>query len=196
MRPYQRDFIDLALSCEALCFGQFTLKSGRKSSYFFNSGRFASGSALSRVGQAYAEAFCDAGIEADVLFGAAYKGIALVSAMVMALHERHGRDLPWAYNRKEAKTHGEAGVLVGAPVSGRRVLIVDDVLTAGTAVRETLELIRTYGAEPAGVLVALDRQERGQGELLATQEVTRDFGIPVCAIVQIDEVLACTASVS
>ena len=189
MHPYQRDFIDLALARDVLRFGEFTLKSGRQSPYFFNLGRIDSGAALARLGEAYAAAMVRAKLPVDMLFGPAYKGIALAAATAIALATRHGRDLPWAYNRKEAKDHGEGGMLVGAPLAGR-VLIVDDVMTAGTAVRESLALIRAHGATPAGVLIALDRQERGQGELSAAQEVARDHGIPVIAITGLDEVLA------
>ncbi|HWX65750.1 MAG TPA: orotate phosphoribosyltransferase [Rhodanobacter sp.] len=189
MHDYQRDFIDLTLQREVLRFGEFTLKSGRQSPYFFNMGRIDSGAALAQLGRAYAAAVVNSGIEIDMLFGPAYKGIALAAATAIALAEQHQRDLPWAYNRKEAKDHGEGGVLVGAPLQGR-VLIVDDVMTAGTAVRESLALIRAHGATPAGVLIALDRQERGQGERSAAQEVAADYGIPVIAITALDDVLA------
>ena len=189
MHDYQRDFIELTLQREVLRFGEFTLKSGRQSPYFFNMGRIDSGAALGRLGRAYAAAVVNAKIDVDMLFGPAYKGIALAAATAIALAEQHGRDLPWAYNRKEAKDHGEGGVLVGATLRGR-VLIGDDVMTAGTAVRESLALIHAHGAEPAGVLIALDRQERGQGELSAAQEVARDYGIPVVAITSLADVLA------
>ena len=189
MHDYQRDFIELTLQREVLRFGEFTLKSGRQSPYFFNMGRIDSGAALARLGRAYAAAMVRAGIEVDMLFGPAYKGIALAAATAIALADGHDRDLPWAYNRKEAKDHGEGGVLVGAPLQGR-VLIVDDVMTAGTAVRESLALIREHGATPAGVLIALDRQERGQGERSAAQEVAADHGIPVIAITGLDDVMA------
>jgi len=188
VHDYQRDFIELTLRRQVLRFGEFTLKSGRQSPYFFNMGRIDSGAALARLGRAYAAALVEAGIEVDMLFGPAYKGIALAAATAIALAEQHGRDLPWAYNRKEAKDHGEGGSLVGAPLAGR-VLIVDDVMTAGTAVRESLALIRTHGATPAGVLIALDRQERGQGERSAAQEVAAEHGIPVIAITSLDDVL-------
>ena len=181
MHDYQRDFIELTLQRDVLRFGDFTLKSGRQSPYLFNMGRIDSGAALGQLGRAYAAAVVNSGIEVDMLFGPAYKGIALA--------DQHGRDLPWAYNRKEAKDHGEGGVLVGAPLKGR-VLIVDDVMTAGTAVRESLALIRAQGATPAGVLIALDRQERGQTDLSAAQEVTAEFGIPVIAITSLGDVLA------
>lgn len=189
MHDYQRDFIELTLQREVLRFGEFTLKSGRQSPYFFNMGRIDSGAALAQLGRAYAAAVVNSGIEVDMLFGPAYKGIALAAATAIALADHHGRDLPWAYNRKEAKDHGEGGVLVGAPLKGR-VLIVDDVMTAGTAVRESLALIRAQGATPAGVLIALDRQERGQGALSAAQEVTAEFGIPVIAITSLGDVLS------
>jgi orotate phosphoribosyltransferase len=189
VHDYQRDFIDLTLQREVLRFGDFTLKSGRQSPYFFNMGRIDSGAALAQLGRAYAAAVVNSGIQVDMLFGPAYKGIALAAATAISLADQHGQDLPWAYNRKEAKDHGEGGVLVGAPLKGR-VLIVDDVMTAGTAVRESLALIRAQGAMPAGVLIALDRQERGQGELSAAQEVTAEFGIPVIAITSLGDVLA------
>jgi orotate phosphoribosyltransferase len=189
VHDYQRDFIELTLSREVLRFGEFTLKSGRQSPYFFNMGRIDSGAALARLGRAYASSMVAAGVGVDMLFGPAYKGIALAATTAIALADQHGRDLPWAYNRKEAKDHGEGGVLVGAPLKGR-VLIIDDVMTAGTAVRESLDLIRAHGAEPAGVLIALDRQERGQGQRSAAQEVAADHGIPVIAITSLDDVLA------
>jgi orotate phosphoribosyltransferase len=189
VHDYQREFIELTLRREVLRFGQFTLKSGRESPYFFNLGRLDSGLALSQLGRAYAAALVDSGLPVDMLFGPAYKGIALAAATAIALAEQHGTDLPWAYNRKEAKAHGEGGMLVGAPLAGR-VLIVDDVMTAGTAVRESLALIHAHGATPAGVLIALDRQERGQGERSAAQEVAADHGIPVIAITSLDDVLA------
>ncbi|HEY9133800.1 MAG TPA: orotate phosphoribosyltransferase [Dyella sp.] len=189
MHDYQRDFIELTLQRDVLRFGDFTLKSGRQSPYFFNMGRIDSGAALAQLGRAYAAAAVNSGVAFDMLFGPAYKGIALAAATAIALADHQQRDLPWAYNRKEAKDHGEGGVLVGAPLKGR-VLIVDDVMTAGTAVRESLALIRTHGATPAGVLIALDRQERGQGELSAAQEVMAEFQIPVIAITGLNDVLA------
>lgn len=188
MHDYQRDFIQLTLQRDVLRFGEFTLKSGRQSPYFFNMGRIDSGAALAQLGRAYAAAVVNSGIEIDMLFGPAYKGIALAAATAIALADHHQRDLPWAYNRKEAKDHGEGGMLVGAPLKGR-VLIVDDVMTAGTAVRESLALIEASGATAAGVLIALDRQERGQGERSAAQEVASDYGIPVLAITCLDDVL-------
>ena len=189
MHDYQRDFIELTLQRDVLRFGDFTLKSGRQSPYFFNMGRIDSGAALALLGRAYAAAAVNPGVAFDMLFGPAYKGIALAAATAIALADHQQRDLPWAYNRKEAKDHGEGGVLVGAPLNGR-VLIVDDVMTAGTAVRESLALIRANGATPAGVLIALDRQERGQGELSAAQEVMAEFQIPVIAITGLNDVLA------
>lgn len=189
MFPHQRAFLDLALERGVLRFGDFTLKSGRRSPYFFNLGKLDSGAALAQVGGAYAATVIESGIEFDMLFGPAYKGIALAAACAMALAQQHGRDLPWAYNRKEAKDHGEGGLLVGAPLAGR-VLIVDDVITAGTAVRESLALIGESSAQAAGVVVALDRQERGVGALSATQELTRDYGVPVIAIVGLADLLA------
>jgi orotate phosphoribosyltransferase len=188
VHDYQREFIELTLARDVLRFGDFTLKSGRSSPYFFNMGRIDSGAALARLGRAYAAAAVRSGVPFDMLFGPAYKGIALAAATAIALADTQDRDVPWAYNRKEAKDHGEGGMLVGAPLRGR-VLIVDDVMTAGTAVRESLELIRAQGAEPAGVLIALDRQERGQGERSAAQEVAAQFGIPVIAIATLADVL-------
>lgn len=189
MKPYQQQFIELALACEALSFGQFTLKSGRVSPYFFNAGRFSSGRALWQLGQCYAAALEDHGARYDCLFGPAYKGIPLAAATACALAERFDRDLPWAYNRKEAKDHGEGGVLVGAPLRGR-VMIVDDVITAGTAVREVDTLIRQAGAEPAGVVIGLNRQERGRGELSAIAEVEQALGMPVYSIISLDDLVS------
>jgi orotate phosphoribosyltransferase len=190
MHDFQREFLALALERKALRFGEFTLKSGRVSPYFFNAGMFDSGAALAALGKAYARAAVDSGTPFDMLFGPAYKGIALAATTSVALAERHGRDIPVAFNRKEAKSHGEGGVLIGAPLRGR-VLIVDDVITAGTAIRESIALIRAHGAEPAGVLIALDRQERGAtSSLSAVQEVEREFGIPVVAIARLDDLLA------
>lgn len=188
MQAYQREFIRFAIERGVLRFGEFTLKSGRTSPYFFNAGLFNSGLALARLGRFYAEAVQASGIDFDVLFGPAYKGIPLASATAIALAEQHGRDLPWCFNRKEAKEHGEGGSLVGAPLVGR-ALIVDDVITAGTAIREVMQIIQAQGAQAAGVLIALNREERGQGELSAIQEVERDFGIPVVSIVSLSQVL-------
>jgi orotate phosphoribosyltransferase len=188
LQRHQQAFLDTALARGVLRFGAFTLKSGRQSPYFFNMGKIDTGAALADVGTAYAAALAASGMHFDMLFGPAYKGIALAAATAVALAREHARDVPWAYNRKEAKDHGEGGVIVGAPLSGR-VLIVDDVITAGTAVRESLALIRDHGATPAGVLIALDRQERGQGERSAAQEVAAEHGIPVIAITCLDDVL-------
>ena len=188
MQTYQRDFIRFAIERGVLRFGEFTLKSGRVSPYFFNAGLFSSGLALAQLGGFYAEAVLASGISFDVLFGPAYKGIPLAATTAVALAEQHGRDVPWCFNRKEAKDHGEGGTLVGAPLQGR-VLIVDDVITAGTAIREVMQIIRAQGAQAAGVLIALNRQERGKGELSAIQEVERDFGMPVVSIINLDQLI-------
>lgn len=189
MQAYQRDFIRFAIDRGVLRFGEFTLKSGRTSPYFFNAGLFNTGSALAQLGRFYAAAIVESGISFDVLFGPAYKGIPLAAATAVALAEHHGQDLPWCFNRKEAKAHGEGGSLIGAPLKGD-VLIIDDVITAGTAIREVMQIIASQdGAKAAGVLIALNRQERGNGELSAIQEVERDFGIPVVSIVSLNQVL-------
>ncbi len=188
MQAYQRNFIRFAIERGVLRFGQFTLKSGRISPYFFNAGLFDSGLALAQLGRFYAAAVVDSGIDFDVLFGPAYKGIPLAATTAVALAERHQRDVPWCFNRKEAKDHGEGGTLVGAPLAGR-VLIIDDVITAGTAIREVMQIIQAQGAQAAGVLIALNRQERGKGELSAIQEVERDYGMPVVSIVSLEQVL-------
>jgi orotate phosphoribosyltransferase len=188
MQAYQRDFIRFAIDRGVLRFGEFTLKSGRTSPYFFNAGLFNSGSALAQLGRFYAAAVVESKISFDVLFGPAYKGIPLAAATAVALAEQHQLDLPWCFNRKEAKSHGEGGSLVGAPLVGD-VLIIDDVITAGTAIREVMQIIQGQNAKAAGVLIALNRQERGNGELSAIQEVERDFGIPVVSIVSLNQVL-------
>ncbi|MEH6501318.1 MAG: orotate phosphoribosyltransferase [Pseudoalteromonas distincta] len=190
MHEYQREFIRFALDKQVLRFGEFTLKSGRKSPYFFNAGLFNTGSALGRLGRFYAQAFVHSELDdIDVIFGPAYKGIPLAAVTAVSLAESFDRDVPYCFNRKEAKDHGEGGSLVGAPLKGR-VLIIDDVITAGTAVREVMEIIKAEGAEPAAVMIALNREERGQGQLSAIQEVERDFGIPVVSIVSLTQVLA------
>jgi orotate phosphoribosyltransferase len=181
MHDYQQDFLALALEHQALRFGEFTLKSGRVSPYFFNAGRFNDGAALARLGRCYAAALAASGLGFDMLFGPAYKGIPLVSACAVAFAEHQGRNLPWAFNRKEAKAHGDAGLIVGSPLAGR-VVIVDDVITAGTAIRESIELIRAAGAQPVAVALALDRQERGQGSQSAVQEVETQFGLRCVSI--------------
>jgi orotate phosphoribosyltransferase len=181
-------FIDLCLRLGVLRFGEFKLKSGRLSPYFFNAGSFNTGGGLAELGRHYADAIQKTAWPFDVLFGPAYKGIPLVAAASIALADRHGRDAPWAFNRKEAKDHGEGGSVVGAKLQGR-VLIVDDVISAGTSVRESVDLIRSAGAEPAGVVIALDRMERGTGETSAVQEVREQYGIPVVAVVTLDNLV-------
>ncbi|WP_322521108.1 orotate phosphoribosyltransferase [Guyparkeria halophila] len=185
MQDYRQAFVQFAVEHQALRFGEFTLKSGRASPYFFNAGAFADGRALAALGGFYADAILDAGIEFDVLFGPAYKGIPLAAATAIALAERTGEPVPWCFNRKEAKDHGEGGNLVGAPLAGR-VLIIDDVITAGTAIRESLDLIRANDATAVGVAVMMDRQERGQGELSAIGELKRDHALDVVAIANLD----------
>jgi len=188
MHDYQKAFIEFALSREVLRFGEFTLKSGRVSPYFFNAGLFNTGSALARLGQYYAEAIIESGLEFDVLFGPAYKGIPLAAACSVALADHHQRDVPYSFNRKEAKAHGEGGNIVGSPLQGR-ILIIDDVITAGTAIRESMQIIDAAGAKPAGVLIALDRQEKGRGELSAIQEVEQQYGIPVLSIIKLENLI-------
>lgn len=189
MKSFQREFLDAAVACEALRFGSFTLKSGRVSPYFFNSGLFDTGDRLARLGRFYAAAIVDSKIEFDMLYGPAYKGIPLASAAAIALAEHHHHDVPYAFNRKEAKDHGEGGTTIGAPLLGR-ILIIDDVISAGTSVRESINVITRAGAKPAGVAIALDRQERGQGELSAVQEVERTFGLRVVSVANLDALLA------
>ena len=188
MRSHQKEFIEMILAKQVLRFGDFTLKSGRTSPYFFNAGLINAGGSLARLGASYAEAILEAGTAFDMLFGPAYKGIPLATATAVAFAEHHRRNVPFAYNRKEAKAHGEGGTLVGAPLEGR-VLIVDDVLTAGTAVRESLSLIKSAGATPAGVVLALDRQERGQGRQSAVQEIQAAYKIPVIRIITLDHLV-------
>jgi len=182
---FRQEFIAFALARNVLRFGSFTTKAGRLSPYFFNAGLFNDGASLTRVGQFYAQAIVDSGIAFDQLFGPAYKGIPLVTTAAVALAQ-NGRNVPISFNRKEAKDHGEGGVIIGAPLAGR-VLILDDVISAGTSVRESVDIIRTGGATPCGVVIALDRMERGQGELSAVQEVEQDFNLPVASIATLDD---------
>ncbi len=188
MQDYKREFIEFAIQNQVLRFGQFTLKSGRISPYFFNAGLFNTGAQLARLGRYYAAAIQDSGVAFDTLFGPAYKGIPLASAAAIALAEHHGRNVPWCFNRKEAKDHGEGGSIVGAPLQGR-ILIIDDVITAGTAIRESMEIIQAAGAQAAGVVIALDRQERGKGELSAIQEVEKNFGMQVVSIITLADLM-------
>lgn len=189
MKTYQQDFLDFAIGQGVLRFGEFTLKSGRISPYFFNAGLFQTGSAISRLGKFYAQALVDSGLAFDMLFGPAYKGIPLAAATAIALYEYHGKDYPYAFNRKEAKDHGEGGTIVGAPLQGR-VLVIDDVMTAGTAIREAADIVAAQGASLAGVAISLDRQERGKGEQSAVQEVEALYGIKVISIVGLQEVIS------
>jgi orotate phosphoribosyltransferase len=188
MQDYKREFIQFAIDNQVLRFGQFTLKSGRISPYFFNAGLFNTGEQLARLGRYYAAAIQDSAITFDTLFGPAYKGIPLASAAAIALAEHHGRNVPWCFNRKEAKDHGEGGSIVGAPLQGR-ILIIDDVITAGTAIRESMEIIQAAGAHAAGVVIALDRQERGKGALSAIQEVEQNFGMQVVSIITLADLM-------
>jgi len=192
MQNYQLAFIDLALARDALRFGQFKLKSGRESPYFFNAGLFSDGAAAAALGRCYAAAIQRSGIEFDMVFGPAYKGIPLATTLVIALAEEYGRNMPYAFNRKEAKDHGEGGVVVGSPLRGR-VLIVDDVITAGTAVRESVEIIRACGAQPTAVVLALDRQERGHGNLSAVQEVESQYGLKCVSVVTLADLIEALA---
>ena len=189
MLDYQKDFISYALECGVLKFGQFQLKSGRTSPYFFNTGLFNTGAQLGKLGQFYAQALIQSGLKPDILYGPAYKGIPLVSATSIAYAQLTGTDIPFAFNRKEAKDHGEGGSLVGTPLHGQ-VLILDDVITAGTSVRESVEIINNAQATPAGVLIALDRQEKGQHEQSAIQEVKERFNMPVIAIISLENIIA------
>jgi orotate phosphoribosyltransferase len=188
MQAYKREFIDLALELGVLRFGEFTLKSGRVSPYFFNAGLFNTGYAAARLGRYYAAAIAESGIRFDMIFGPAYKGIPLAALSAAALAEHQDKDVPYSFNRKEAKAHGEGGSIVGAPLSGR-VLIVDDVITAGTAVRDAYRIISEAGAEVAGLAISLDRQERGQGSLSAVQELKQSLGIPVSSIIQLNDLI-------
>ena len=189
MAPYKREFIEFALRSGVLSFGEFVLKSGRSSPYFFNSAGFATGSALARLGRFYAESIVASGIAFDMVFGPAYKGVPLVCAVAVALADRHGRDVPWAFNRKEAKDHGEGGIIVGAVPSGR-VLLVDDVISAGTAVRESMRILENAGATCVAAAICVDRQERGRGQCSAVQEVETELGIRVVSILCLDDLVA------
>jgi len=188
MHDYQREFIEFALDASVLRFGEFTLKSGRTSPYFFNAGLFNTGARLAALGRFYADAIVESGVAFDVLLGPAYKGIPIASAAAVQLSALHGRDVPWCFNRKEAKDHGEGGLIVGSALEGR-ALVVDDVITAGTAIREVKQIIDAAGASCAGIVVAVDRQERGQGQLSAIQEVERDFAVPVVSIITVDQII-------
>ena len=185
MQKYQREFIDFAIGVGVLQFGEFILKSGRKSPYFFNAGLFNTGGSLAKLGRFYAQAIVNSVIEFDMLFGPTYKGIPLAATAGIALADQHNRDVPFAFNRKEAKDHGEGGIIVGSPLQNK-VLIIDDVISAGTSVRESADIIKVAGADLAGVVIALDRQERGQGDLSAIQEVEQSMGIAVTSIVNLD----------
>ena len=185
---FQQDFIELALECDVLQFGEFELKSGRISPYFFNAGKFSTGGALARLGRCYAAALHASGVQVDMLFGPAYKGIPLVSTTAMALSEQHGVDLPFAFNRKESKTHGEGGNIVGAPLAGD-VVVIDDVMTAGTAIRESMAMLNESGARGAGVVIGLDRGERGDGERSAVQQVEQDWGLTVVSVVSLHDII-------
>ena len=189
MKAYQQEFIEFALAKQVLKFGEFTLKSGRTSPYFFNAGLFNTGGDLARLGRFYAAALADSGIEFDLLFGPAYKGIPIATTTAVALADHHNLDIPYCFNRKEAKTHGEGGSLVGSELTGK-VMLVDDVITAGTAIRESMEIIQAHNAQLSGVLIALDRQEKGKGELSAIQEVERDFGTTVISIVTLADLIS------
>jgi orotate phosphoribosyltransferase len=188
MQPYQHEFLDFALDVGVLRFGEFTLKSRRVSPYFFNAGLFNTGASLARLGRYYARAIVDSGIAFEVLYGPAYKGIPLAAVTAAALYDQHGLDIPYAFNRKEVKDHGEGGVIVGHPLEGR-VMIIDDVISAGTSIRESVEIIKGLNATPAGVVIALDRQERGRGERSAIQEVEADYSLPVTAIVRLQQLI-------
>jgi orotate phosphoribosyltransferase len=189
VHDYQREFIEFALEHDVLRFGSFTLKSGRTSPYFFNAGAVDTGAGLAALGRFYAAAVVEDDLEVDVILGPAYKGIPIAAATAVQLAEVHGRDLPWSFNRKEPKEHGEGGLIVGAPLAGR-VLVVDDVITAGTAIREVVEIVKGAGAAVAAIVVAIDRQEKGTGDLSAVQQVEQELGVRVRAIVSIGDIVA------
>jgi len=188
MQDYKREFLEFAIEVGVLKFGQFTLKSGRTSPYFFNSGLFNTGSSLARLGRYYAEAIVASGIEFDMIFGPAYKGIPLAATAAIALADHHDRDIPYAFNRKEAKSHGEGGSIVGSPLQGK-VLVIDDVITAGTAIRESVAILEQAGADLSGVVISLDRQEKGTGETSAIQEVEKSYSINVANIVSLSDLI-------
>ena len=188
MQSYQKDFIEAAVKADALCFGSFTLKSGRISPYFFNAGKFYQASSLSVLAKSYAQALYQSGLDCDVLFGPAYKGISLAALTAAAYYDLYGKELEVTYNRKEKKGHGEGGVLVGAPLAGKKVVVVDDVITAGTAIREVADILQSEGADLTGVLIGLNRKERGQGELSAVEEVERDLSAKVSSIISLDHI--------
>jgi orotate phosphoribosyltransferase len=189
MQDYQKNFIEFSIKNDVLRFGEFTLKSGRVSPYFFNAGLFNSGEALAKLGQYYAAAIKESELKFDVLFGPAYKGIPLATTCAVALYEHQNINIPYSFNRKEAKAHGEGGNIVGAELKGD-ILIIDDVITAGTAIRESMDMISTAGAKPAGVIIALDRQEKGTGELSAIQEVEQQYNIPVLSIIKLEHLIS------
>lgn len=189
MKSWQREFIEFALAKQVLKFGEFTLKSGRKSPYFFNAGLFNTGRDLARLGRFYAQALVDSGIDFDLVFGPAYKGIPIATTTAVALADHHNQDHPYCFNRKEAKDHGEGGLLVGSPLQGR-IMLVDDVITAGTAIRESMEIIAAHQATLAGVLISLDRQERGRGDISAIQEVERDYQCQVISIITLNDLIS------
>lgn len=189
MQAYQKQFLEFAMKIQVLKFGEFKLKSGRISPYFFNSGLFNTGASLAQLGRYYAEAIIDKGIEFDLLYGPAYKGIPLAAATSVALADHHGKDLPYAFNRKEIKDHGEGGSIVGAPLKDRKILIIDDVISAGTSVRESIDIITEQGGKPAAVIIALDRQELGEGDTTAIQEVTKTYKIEVSSIVTLGNLI-------
>lgn len=189
MKDHQKAFIELAIQYEALKFGEFTLKSGRISPYFFNAGAFNTGEALAKLGEFYAEMIKEYNLSFDMMFGPAYKGIPLVSATVAALYSKYHQNYPWSFNRKEAKDHGEGGMIVGSALQGN-VLLIDDVMTAGTAIRESIELIEKAGAKPTCVVLMLDRQERGQSELSAVQEMRQNYGLTVCSLISMSDLIS------
>ena len=188
MKPYQQEFLDFAIQNNVLKFGDFTLKSGRNSPYFFNFGLFQTGSSLAKLGDYYAQTIIDSNIEFDMIFGPAYKGIPLVSIITATLYEKHGKDYPYAFNRKEAKDHGEGGNIIGAPLNGR-VLVVDDLISAGTAIREAANIVKENNASLAGIAISIDRQEKGQGTQSAVEEIEASFDIKIASIIGLNNVI-------